>query len=268
MIDFLTVDFMRYPFLAAVVMSAALVPLGVYVNLRRIIFVGIAAPQMAAFGAVVGAALGWPTFWPALAFAWVSIMLLGPLSRARQVSRGAVMALFYIFATVAYLLLLATNPSAETEVANVFFGNVLAVGLKDVFLAAAVAIPVVLVLYLIRRRINISLFDRDAAAVTGARPAASEFAFYALLGLSVATAMKFMGVLLTFTLLALPATVGLLWAKRMWQAVVASSVFATVGLYVGFGLSYELDWPTGPAAAAPLAVIALGAVVIKAVRRG
>jgi zinc transport system permease protein len=265
MLDFLTIEFMRNPFLAALIMAAVLVPLGIYVHLRRIIFVGIAAPQTAALGAVVGAVLGWPTFWPALLFAWVSIVLLAPLSRARQISRGAILALFYILAITVSLLLLASNPSAETEVANVFFGNVLTVGMNDILLALAVAVPVLAILLLLNRRIAFSLFDHDSAEVSGARPRLSEFVFYLLLGLSVALSMRMLGVLLTFALLALPALFGLLWAKRMWQALVAGLLLALACLYLGFGLSYDLDWPTGPAAVAPLVAITFVAVVVKAV---
>jgi zinc transport system permease protein len=210
---------------------------------------------MAACGAVIGALLGWPTFYPALALAWLSIILVVPLSRGRGVSQNAILAWLYVSAAAASLLILAAHPSAEVEVANVFFGNVLTVSLKDVGLSAAVAVPVVIVLTIAHRQLAFSLFDREAARVGHIRPFFFELLFYILLGLTVASAMRSLGVLLTFALLALPAATALPWAKRVWHAVAVGFAVAVVGLYLGFGLSYTFDLPTGPAAAAVLTVL-------------
>jgi len=80
---------------------------------------------------------------------------------------------------------------------------------------------------------------------------------YLTLGVVIASAMQFAGVMLVFNFLVLPAVTGLLLSQHMrgmffWS--VASAVTAAV---VGFSLSVPFDLPSGPAISAVSGVLVL-----------
>jgi ABC-type Mn2+/Zn2+ transport system permease subunit len=80
---------------------------------------------------------------------------------------------------------------------------------------------------------------------------------YFTLGLVIAFAMQFAGVMLVFNFLVLPAVTGLLLAGTMAGVFAVAVVSAIVAAIVGFSLSVPLDLPSGPAIIAVSGVIAM-----------
>jgi ABC-type Mn2+/Zn2+ transport system permease subunit len=70
------------------------------------------------------------------------------------------------------------------------------------------------------------------------------------------------GVLLTFSYLILPATAGLLVAKRVRGLLIFCIVSSALVTTIGFELSFRWDFPTGPFISALLALLALAARLI------
>ena len=90
---------------------------------------------------------------------------------------------------------------------------------------------------------------------------------YSTLGVVIAYAMQFAGVMLVFNFLVLPAVTGLLLAHSMrgiFAIAVASGLLAAL---VGFSLSVPFDLPSGPAIIAVSGGIAALAWGIRAIRR-
>ena len=99
-------------------------------------------------------------------------------------------------------------------------------------------------------------FDREMARTLGYNVAVWNLFLYFTLGLVIAFAMQFAGVMLVFNFLVLPAVTGLLLARSMtgiFAIAVGSALLAAV---VGFTLSVPFDLPSGPAIIAASGVVA------------
>jgi ABC-type Mn2+/Zn2+ transport system permease subunit len=89
---------------------------------------------------------------------------------------------------------------------------------------------------------------------------------YLTIGLSIAFAMQFAGLMLVFDFLVLPAVTGLLLARRMsgvFAWAIASGLAAAV---VGFSLSVPFDLPTGPTIVAVSGLFVIAAWLLQRVR--
>jgi ABC-type Mn2+/Zn2+ transport system permease subunit len=104
-------------------------------------------------------------------------------------------------------------------------------------------------------------FDQETARSLGYRVGRWTLLLYLTIGLAIAFAMQFAGVMLVFSFLVLPAVTGLLLARGMagmFSWAIGAGMLAAV---VGFAISIPFDLPTGPAMVAvsgALVVIASG----------
>jgi zinc transport system permease protein len=219
----------------ALVIAVACSVLGVYVVLRRIVFVGAAMAQLSSAGIAL------------------ALFLAG---------HGV-----YAIAAAAGILLIAKAATGEAH--DIFLqGNILGITRTDIWKLLAIAIPVLVVHVAFYKEFLFVSFDREMARTLGYRVRAWNLLLYFTLGLVIAFAMQFAGVILVFNFLVLPAVTGLLLARSMaaiFSIAIGAGVLAAV---LGFVLSVPFDLPSGPAIIAASGVlVALAALFRRALNR-
>ena len=116
-------------------------------------------------------------------------------------------------------------------------GNILGITRGDTLVLIAVAIPVLLVHALFYKEFLFVSFDRETARTVGYRVNFWNLLLYLTLGLVIAFAMQFAGVMLVFNFLVLPAVTGLLVSRSMAATFFWSIISALVAAVVGFSIS-------------------------------
>lgn len=106
-------------------------------------------------------------------------------------------------------------------------------------------------------------FDRETARTLGFRGTRWNLLLYLTLGLVIAFAMQFAGVMLVFTFLVLPAMTGLLVSRSMRRTLGGAIGSGLLAAVVGFSVSIPFDLPTGPAMIAMSGVLLLLAWLIR-----
>jgi len=247
--------------------------LGVYVVLRRIVFVGAALAELSSMGVALGlwlTGLGWAAgiaVHPLLLS--VVITLAGVLffasggSRAR-IPPDAVIGVVYVAAGALGVLLIAKAVAGEAH--DVFLsGNILGIARTDTLTLLAVCAPVLLLHAAFYKEFLFVSFDPETALTLGFRVRAWNLLLYFTIGIVIAFAMQSAGVMLVFNFLVLPAVTGLLLSRGMAGAfgwAVASALAAST---IGFTISVPFDLPTAPAiitVSAALALLAWAARII------
>lgn len=272
-----TVMLFREALYGALVIGIACSVLGVYVVLRRIVFVGAALAQISSAGIALALWMsghGWGgelTHHPvafALVFSLAGALFfsVGHTSRA-GVPPDATIGVTYAVAAAVGILLIAKAAAGEAH--DIFLqGNILGITGTDTLVLVGIAVPVLLVHVLFYKEFLFVSFDRETARTQGLRVGMWNLVLYFTLGLVIAFAMQFAGVMLVFNFLVLPAVTGLLLARSMagiFAIAVGSAVLAAIG---GFTLSVPFDLPSGPAIIAASGIIAAGAwLVRRTVRR-
>jgi zinc transport system permease protein len=251
-----TILLFREALYGALVIAVACSVLGVYVVLRRIVFVGAALAQLSSAGialalflagsGVVSGLAGHPTAF-ALAFALAGAMFFGLGGGQRAgVPPDATIGVAYAVAAAAGILLISKAKSGEAH--DIFLsGNILGITREDTLVLLAITIPVLVAHALFYKEFLFVSFDRETARTLGYRVTFWNLLLYFTLGLVIAFAMQFAGVMLVFNFLVLPAVTGLLLARSMAGIFTVSVVSAIVAAVVGFSLSVPFDLPSGPA---------------------
>src|SRR5205085_6112079 len=125
------------------------------------------------------------------------------------------------------------------------------------FVLLGIAIPVLLAHLFFYKEFLFISFDRETARTLGFHVATWNAFLYFTLGLVIAFAMQFAGVMLVFNFLVLPAVTGLLLARSMAGIFTVSIASALLAAVVGFSLSVPFDLPSGPAIIAVSGALAL-----------
>ncbi|HEY2066112.1 MAG TPA: metal ABC transporter permease [Gemmatimonadaceae bacterium] len=261
-----TILLFREALYGALVIAIACSVLGVYVVLRRIVFVGAAIAQLSSAGIALALFLGGiglsaglaghPTAF-ALAFGLAGALFFGLGGGRRSgIPPDATIGVTYAAAAAIGVLLIAKAKSGEAH--DIFLqGNILGITRADTLVLLAVTIPVLLAHALFYKEFLFVSFDGETARTLGYRVTFWNLFLYLTLGLVIAFAMQFAGVILVFNFLVLPAVTGLLLARSMRGIFTVAVVSAVIAAIVGFSLSVPFDLPSGPAIIACSAVLAL-----------
>jgi zinc transport system permease protein len=259
-----TVLVFRDALYGALVIAVACSVLGVYVVLRRIVFVGATLAQISSAGialalflAGAGIALG-PLLHPtvmSLLLTLAAVLFFGSGARGR-IPPDATIGVTYAVAAAVGILLIAKTTSGHAH--DMFLqGNILGITRTDTLVLVGVAVPVLALHLVFYKELLFVSFDRETARTLGYSVRRWDLLLYLTLGVVIASAMQFAGVMLVFNFLVLPAVTGLLLSRSMRGVFVLSVISAVVAAVVGFSVSVPFDLPSGPAISAASGVLLL-----------
>ena len=249
--------------------------LGVYVVLRRIVFVGAALAELSSAGIALalwlsgmGLAAGLATHPIALSLivTLAGVVFFAEGGTRTSVPQDATIGVTYAVAAALGILLVAKARVGEAH--DIFLqGNILGITRADTLVLLAVSVPVLLAHLLFYKEFLFVSFDRETARTVGYNVRRWNLLLYLTLGLVIAFAMQFAGVILVFNFLVLPAVTGLLVARSMGGTFAVAIGAAVVAAVVGFSLSVPLDLPSGPSIIAVSGVLTLLAWLVRRVQR-
>lgn len=270
-----TVLLFREALYGALIIGVTCAILGVYVVLKRIVFVGAALAQLSSAGIALAFWLGSIPVLAPLAERPVAVSLVVTLmgagffalgGRRRAVSSEAAIGVAYAVAAALAVLLIAKSPNREAH-DLLFHGNILGITRTDTLVLLAVSVPVLLLHLVFYKEFLFTSFDPETAATLSYRPTRWNLLFYLTLGVVITAAMQFGGVLPVFNFLVLPAVTGLLLARSMAGVFAWAVAAAVAAVVVGFSASVRYDHPAGPAIIAAQGALALVAWLVRR-RRG
>ena len=244
---------------------------GVYFVLRRLIFWGVALPQVSAAGIAFAFMLqgfGLALFAGgesaerhlaivgSIAFTVGAIALLTYLEhRSPGLSEGRVGTL-YALASAAAILFVAWNAQGETEMLSLLKGEIVTISESDFHAMLDILLAVCAAMFLFQREFLLVSYDRDMAVTLGRPVVFWDGLLYLLIGVTISLGVMTVGPPVIFGLLVVPTMIALPWARGMTALSVLSSLAGGLSAFAGFYFSYRFDLPLGP-----LIVVALCALL-------
>jgi ABC-type Mn2+/Zn2+ transport system permease subunit len=241
--------------------------LGVYLILRRLIFMGVALPQISSCGIAFAFALqAWGVFphihesehrlafMGSVVFTVPTILLLSVLVRRGGGAVEARLGTVYVLAGAWSILLLVTNPLGEHGLLDMLKGEIIAVSNTDLQRTAITFAIVALTLFTFQKEFLLVSFDREMAVTLGKNAAAWDALLFLLIGLTISMAVLSVGPLVSFGFLLIPPLIAHLVAHNMRQFALWAAGVGGFSALTGFYISYRWDLPVGPTDVALLGV--------------
>jgi len=246
MMGFLREPFMQAALAAGVVSAVLCAYLGVFVLMKRVVFITVALSEVAALGIAAGFAAGVHPVAASVVLTVAATVLFWHAGRSRLSFREAGIGAAYVLAAAGTILVLARNPAVEALGLDLMSGNILYALWPDVRLLATVAMAIAAVHVLFRREFVFLSLDPDTAAAAGVPVAWLDLVLYLTIGVVISATMKVAGVLLVFASLVLPPLVGAAVGRRTPVIFAVSGAVAAACVTAGLALSYGWDMPSGP----------------------
>ena len=227
----------------AFLMAITFAIFGIFVVLKRMVFIGVTLSEVAACGVAFALIHELPPFMGAALFCLAVVAILAYPYELSKLPRDTVLGTIFIFASGMAILLVAGSGFGLEKVKAILYGNLLFASTGDVATICAVMIPALLALLIFFRPILYSFLDRESALSLGINVWRYELLFFVFLGLTVAAASRIAGVMLVFCYLVVPAATALLLSRNMVPGILLACLFAILTTVLGIMTSYQADLP-------------------------
>lgn len=242
--------------LAGAVAGAVLGSLGVFVLVRRMVFVTATLTQAAGLGVALAfyveihLGLGLPPLAGALLAALAASLLSSLPYERLHLSRESALAALWLLASAGAVIVGSKITQEAHDIGAILFGSALVVSPEDLAWLVGIGAVGLVLGFLGHEVLVFSGFDPDGARVQGVPVRALEGGLLALVTLEVAFATHAIGALPVFAFSVLPAMAALQVSPAMRWCFPIAALFGSVAGLGGYALAFFYDLPVGAAQAA------------------
>lgn len=169
----------------------------------------------------------------------LNILLMAPfyVLRARGTTNfdAVLVAGIAFFSATAQILTVAGG--LHTHLLNAYFGNILTVGVRDLWDVMFVLVPAAMVLIWIYRSLVAVSFDRDHAKLSGISVRWIDLLFFILLAAVAALTIRLMGSFYALAHIVLPGLFALAWTRSIRFALPVAALYSILATAGGFFVS-------------------------------
>lgn len=247
------VTFVQRALWSGILVSLICAIAGTWVVLRGMAFLGDAMSHGMLPGIALASLLGGNLMLGAALSAGVMAYGVTALGRSPRLSQDTGIGLLFVGMLSLGVVIVSRSESFAVDLTGFLFGDVLAVGGRDIAhlaLALAVALAVSFLGY---RSFLALVFDERKAHTLGLRPRLAHYTLLGLITLAVVTSFHVVGTLLVFGLLIAPPAAALPWARRVPAVMLGAALCGVSATFCGLLLS----WHLGTAAGATIAAVAV-----------
>jgi zinc transport system permease protein len=249
----LTDPFMQRALLAALFLGPLCALLGVFVIARRMAFFSDTVSHSALAGIALGFWWGFvdPTL-PMVGFSLVVAVALMWLKERTELLTDTILALLLsgsvaLGVTLLSLLHGRNGRNYQAELDSYLFGDIVAIGWGDVWLAGGLMVAVAVGLFTQLSSLTLLSAQEEMAQVCGVPVRRLNYAFILVLTLTVAMSIRLLGIILVTSLIVIPPATARNLSRNLRQQIILSVIVGLAGSVGGAMASYQLDLPCGPA---------------------
>ena len=243
------------PLTASVLAGALLGALGVFVVLRRTVFVSAALTQLSTVGLVV-ALLVQETLRiesehttvqlaVAITLSVIGALVLGTFRSRRLPAEAAVGGVWVVASALVVIGLSRLLVHEAHDLGGIVFGNAVAVPGADLVVIAVVGVACAVVHSLFAKELAFVSFDAETARALGMNVSLWDAVLFLTIGLAIPVTARALGALPVFAFLTLPAAAALLAKTRFRAAFAVAAILGVVAAGGGYVLSWLWELPTG-----------------------
>lgn len=252
---------------AGIGLAIVAAPLGCFVVWNRMAYFGETIAQAGLIGIALGLALKLDLTVSVIAVAVATALLLILLSRQKLLPLDSILGIVAHAALALGVVATSLVRGPSVDLVGYLFGDILSVTTADLWWVLGGGTAVLLALAAIWRPMLALTIHEELAAAEGINRDTTKAIFVVLLAVTIAVAMKVIGILLIVAFLIMPAAAARVLVRTPEQMAALAALIAVGGVLLGLGLSFRIDVPVGPAIVLVLATVALGALAAAGGRR-
>src|SRR5688500_6705886 len=165
------------------------------------------------------------------------------------------------------MIILSLLKRRPGDIHGFLFGDILAIGVQEVWLGAALFAVVGTGVFFWLNDLSLITVQEDMAHVCGVPVRRMNFIFVIVLTLAVAVTIRMLGIILVTSLIVIPPATARSLSRNLRQQILLSVAVGLVGAVGGMLLSYPLNVPCGPMIVVACIALFILSLAIRAFRR-
>ncbi len=256
----------RFVVIGSVLLTASSAIVGSFTFLNKRSLVGDAIAHAVLPGICLGFMLSGtknPLFLIGGAFVtgWISLLLVDFITTRTRIKEdtaiGLILSVFFGFGIVLLTVIQKSGNAAQSGLDHFLFGKAAALVGEDLYTFAAVAIILLIAVFLLFKEFTLLAFDKDYARAIGLPVKRIELILTSLIVLAVVIGIQAVGVVLMAAILITPAAAARFWTDKIKVMFLLASIFGAFSGLTGAYISYIAPaMPTGPWIVIVISIIA------------
>jgi len=244
-LEVLQYEFMQNALIAGLLAAVACGIVGVYVVVKKVVFIsgGIAHASFGGIG--LGYLLGINPVLGAMFFTVASALGIGLVTRRTRLPEDTAIGILWAMGMALGIIFIGLAPGYAPDLFSYLFGNILTVPAFDLMIMLILDAIIIILVFLFYKEFLFLSFDEEFSTVTGVPTERLYLLLLCLVALTVVVLIRVVGIILVIALLTIPAALARQFTydlkKMMLLAILAGGVFTFCGLW----LSYLLDLASG-----------------------
>jgi len=243
--ELLSLGFIQRALFAGAIVSIICGMLSVFVVLRKMAFIGVGISHSAFGGVAIGFLLSIDPFWSGISFSVLIALLIEWTRKRGRIEEDTAIGILFSASMAMGVIFIALSRRYNVDLFGYLFGNILAIGEKDIILTGFWGTVVILVVVMFFKELLYISFDEEMAWVSGIPVSFVQYLFITILAISIISAIKLIGIILVSSLLVIPAAISSQIAHNLRGMFFLSIISALLSTLGGIFLSYPLDLPSG-----------------------
>lgn len=242
---FWATGFMRHAVLAGLFAGVACAMAGVFAILMRLTFIGVCLAHAAFAGGLAALLFGADPLVGALIASLTAGAVIGPVADRGELSPDTAVGVVFSAMLGLAIFCLGLLPGPKTAGLNLFWGSLLTVSRRDLWLLGGVAIAASLAIVAFFKEIQAVTCHRQIARACGLPATAIFYGILFFTGLTVTACLPSVGGLLVYSLLINPAAAAYQLTYRLGRLFFLAAFFGVVSCEGGLLLAWKIDVPAG-----------------------
>lgn len=245
MIELLQYEFIRNAIIAALLVSVACGIVGVYVVVKRIVFIsgGIAH---AAFGGIgLGYFLGMNPVLGAIPFSIASALSMGIVTKRTKIPEDTAIGILWVIGMAIGVIFIGLSPGYAPNLFTYLFGNILMVPIFEIRLMLLLDAVIVSVMLFFYKEFQAISFDEEYATTLGLPTERLYLLLLCLIALSVVVLIRVVGIILVIAMLTIPAAMSKGFTNNLSRMILLTTFLCSIFFIGGLCFSYIFDLPSG-----------------------
>jgi len=263
--ELLQYEFIRNAIMAGILASISCGIIGVYVVVKRIVFIsgGIAHASFGGIG--LGYYLGINPILGVLPFSIASALSMGWVSKRSRLPEDTAIGILWAMGMSIGIILVSLTPGYAPDLMTYLFGNILTVPFSDIVLMLVLDAIIILVVYSFYKEFLALCFDEEFATVRGVHAERLYLILLCLIALTIVVLIRVVGIILVIALLTIPAAMSRQFTSNLKKMMMLSIIFGAVFSSGGIWLSYLFDVPSGATIVLVMSVVYLLYSLVKGI---
>ncbi|MEG6615618.1 metal ABC transporter permease [Peptococcaceae bacterium 1198_IL3148] len=238
-------QFMQKAFIIGLVISVICPLVGLFITLRRMSLIADALSHISLAGVAAGLLAGINPVLGASIFAVGGGLLIENLRQRYRYYSELSIAIMLSAGVALAAVLLGIGNGLNANILSFLFGSIVVSDNTDVMVILISGAIVLILITVLFKELYLITFDEETAQISGLPVKAINTIFTIITALTVAVAMRIVGILMVSSLMILPVAAALQVAQSFRRAMLYAISFGMISVVSGLYASFYLDLPPG-----------------------